>query len=108
MQNTTDQISINYEDVEQSMTLIKRQINRFHDQSLIIFNDEMTQISQMISDFTEQYNRILECLKSNDIRTLDSDILALHNDIEKAIVEIKATDDSYNRNKEGNTNERIA
>ena len=108
MQNTTEQISINYEDVEQSMTLIKRQINRFHDQSLIIFNDEMTQISQMISDFTEQYNRILECLKANDIRILDSDILALHNDIEKAIVEIKATDDSYNRNKEGNTNERIA
>ena len=108
MQNTTEQISINYKDVEQSMTLIKRQINQFHDQSLIIFNDEMTQISQMISDFTEQYNRILECLKSNDIRTLDSDILALHNDIEKAIVEIKATDDSYNRNKEGNTNERIA
>ena len=108
MQNTTDQISINYEDVEQSMTLIKRQINRFHDQSLIIFNDEMTQISQMISDFTEQYNRILECLKSNDIRILDSDILALYNDIEKAIVEIKAIDDSYNRNKEGNTNERIA
>lgn len=108
MQNTTEQISINYKDVEQSMTLIKRQINQFHDQSLIIFNDEMTQISQMISDFTEQYNRILECLKSNDIRILDSDILALYNDIEKAIVEIKATDDSYNRNKEGNTNERIA
>lgn len=108
MQNTTEQLDINYKDVEQFMVLMKRQINLFHDQSQTIFNDEMTQISQMLSDFTEQYNRILECLKANDIRTLDSDIRTLHNDIEKSIAEIKATDDYYNRKKEENVNERTA
>lgn len=98
--NTTEQLNIDYQTVEQSMTLIKRQINQFHDKSHTIFHDEMTQNSQMLSDFIGQYNRILESIKMNDIRTLDTDLLILHEDIEKAIMEIKATDQSYNRNTE--------